>query len=197
MAENKSQNDNSKLLAVLLFLGAGLLVLLSMGTETKSKNGPGAVTKTPTFEKSVNKHLMLTNEKMEFQRRRMEIENSASADFNRTKEQATYNPQDSGLDLSNDSRSAETAAMFGRGDREEGVPSNPHDVIQRELFNAEQDAAYSEAYKKEYARQFVENAAKGGYNVILDDQYRVRKVTPINRKPGTVDIFNSDGGAIQ
>ncbi|MEK2689604.1 hypothetical protein [Bdellovibrio sp. GT3] len=196
MAQEKSQNDNNKLLALLLFLGAGLLVLLSLGTESDKKATSAAV-KNPAMEKSVNRHLMLTNEQIEFQRRRMEIENSAASDFNRTKPQATYNPDDSGLDLSNDSKSAETASLLGRGERGEGVPLNPHDVIQRELFNAEQDAAYTEAYKKEYARQFVENAAKGGYNVILDDQYRVRKVTPLNRKPGTVDIFNADGGAVQ
>lgn len=39
-----------------------------------------------------------------------------------------------------------------------------------------------EAEKKEYARQFIENARKGGYHIELDSNNEVIKVTPI-RKP--------------
>ncbi|WP_413559398.1 hypothetical protein [Bdellovibrio sp. HCB209] len=176
-----------------------MLVIMSLGNEGAKTTGAPGEKKTAKFEQAVNKHLMLTNEKMEFEKRRMEIENSG-ADFNSTKAQATYNPTDSGLDLANDSKAAEVANILGRGVRQEGVPSNPHDVIQKELFNAEQEAAYSEAYKAEYARQFVENAARGGYRVILDDEYRVKQVMPIQRTPGSMDIFNptqSSGGAVQ
>ncbi len=197
MAEQKSSNDNNKLLAILLFLGAGILVLMSLGNDNSKSGGYAGTKKSEKFEKSVNKHLMLTNEKIEFERRRMEIENATGGDFNSTKAQETYNPQDSGLDLSSDSRAAEVADILGRGERKEGEPLNPHDVIQKELFNAQQEAAYSEAYKKEYARQFVENARRGGYKVYLDENYRVKQVIPLNRQPGSTDIFNTNGGAVQ
>ncbi|QLY25657.1 hypothetical protein [Bdellovibrio sp. KM01] len=197
MAEQKSSNDNNKLLAILLFLGAGILVLMSLGNDNPKSGGQAGVKKTEKFEKAVNKHLMLTNEKMEFERRRLEIENAAGSDFNSTKAQTTYNPQDSGLDLSNDSRAAEVANILGRGERKEGEPLNPNDVIQKELFNAQQEVEYSEAYKKEYARQFVENARRGGYKVYLDENYRVKQVVPLNRQPGSTDIFNSHGDAIR
>jgi hypothetical protein len=197
MAQEKSSNDNNKLLAILLFLGAGILVLMYLGNDNSGKPGASGVVKSDKFTKSVNKHLMVTNEKMEFERRRIEIENAANSNFNATKAQPTYNAQDSGLDLSNDSKAAEVAEMLGRGERKENTSNNPHDVIQRELFNAQQDAQYSAAYKEEYARQFVENAAKGGYKVILDENYKVRSVTPINRQPGSTDIFNTGGGAVQ
>lgn len=202
MAE-KSQNDHSKLLAVLLFVGAGALILMSMGTEQARKGSvaPASV-KTEKFEKSVNKHLMYTNEKMDLQRRRMEIENARLAtDFNATKSQATYQPQTSGVDLSTDSRAAEVANEIGRGVRNEDEALSPHDVIQKELFNADQNAEYTQAYKVEYARQFVENARRGGYKVILDDQYRVKQVIPI-RNPSeagssNIQLFGNSGDLVQ
>ncbi|MFM6929878.1 MAG: hypothetical protein ACKOX6_15520 [Bdellovibrio sp.] len=202
MAE-KSQNDHSKLFAVLLFVGAGTLILMSMGPEQTRKGSvaPAAV-KTEKFEKSVNKHLMYTNEKMDLQRRRMEIENARlAADFNSTKSQATYQPQTSGVDLSTDSRAAEVANELGRGVRREEEALSPHDVIQKELFNSEQNAEYTQAYKEEYARQFVENARRGGYKVILDDQYRVKQVIPI-RNPSdasgsNIQLFGTGGELIQ
>jgi hypothetical protein len=199
-SENKSQNDHGKLLALLLFVGAGALVLMSMGSEDK-KSGPGqapASVKSEKFEKNVNKHLMLTNENMEMQRRRMEIENARTgSDFNSTRAQTTYENPSGGVDLSTDSRAAEVAKELGRGDRQEDQPMNPHEVIQKELFNQQQNAEYTQAYKEEYARQFIENARRGGYKVILDDQYRVKQVIPIRRETageGSSENFDLSSG---
>lgn len=201
MAE-KSQNDHSKLLAILLFVGAGTLILMSMGPEQTKKSGAPAAVKTEKFEKSVNKHLMYTNEKMDLERRRMEIENARlGGDFNSTKAQPTYEPQTSGVDLSTDSKAAEVANELGRGTRREEEATSPHDIIQKELFNAEQNAQYTQVYKEEYARQFIENARRGGYKVILDDQYRVKQVIPIRRPSeatsSNMQLFNTGGDQAQ
>ncbi|MBO9665670.1 MAG: hypothetical protein J7501_02515 [Bdellovibrio sp.] len=198
-SEKKSQNDHGKLLALLLFVGAGALVLMSMGPEEKRTAGQApASVKSEKFEKNVNKHLMLTNENIEMQRRRMEIENARSnGDFNSTKAQATYEAPSGGVDLSTDSRASDVARELGRGDRQEDQPMNPHEVIQKELFNQQQNAEYTQAYKEEYARQFVENARRGGYKVILDDQYRVKQVVPLRRDTageGSGEMFDVTSG---
>ena len=50
-------------------------------------------------------------------------------------------------------------------------------------INADDDEILrTEQEKKEYARQFIENARKDGYHIVLDDKFNVIKVMPI-RKP--------------
>lgn len=49
--------------------------------------------------------------------------------------------------------------------------------VNQKVFQDQMD----EAEKKEYARQFIENARKGGYHIELDNNLEVIKVTPIRR----------------
>lgn len=199
----KEEKDNSKLLALLLFLGAGVMAFLYLGSDgTKKKFAEiSAAVRSEKYEKSVNKHLMVTNETMSMARQRMEIENARLAkDFDATSAQPAYVPQQSGVDLSNDSRAADIANELGRGEKRPEAFENPNDVVQKELFNQQQQAEYSKAYKEEYARQFVENARRGGYKVKLGEDFKVISVTPL-RNPsgqnGDSDILNSSGEALQ
>lgn len=184
MAVENSQSeskDNSKLLALLLLIGAGVLGLLYLSSEDgkKTVSEISAKVRSEKYEKSVNSHLMVTNENLNMQRQRMEIENAKLAqDFNATKPQQAYQPQQGGVDLSSDSKAADIANELGRGTRQETF-ENPNDVIQKELFNKQQEEEYTRAYKEEYARQFVENAKRGGYDVRLDENYKVISVRPI------------------
>ncbi|WP_374001033.1 hypothetical protein [Bdellovibrio bacteriovorus] len=182
MESQKPQKENSMFLALLLFVGAAAMIFVYLGTSDPPKKvaGAPAAAKSEKFEKSVNRHLMLTNEKMEMARQRMQVENARlmNSDFSETKAQAAYE-NDRRLDLSTDTRAQELAEELGRGSRREEAMS-PHDIVQKELFNAEQAQEYSQAYKEEYARQFIENARRGGYNIILsEDLSRVLSVTPI------------------
>lgn len=191
-------------LALLLFIGAAGLIFAYLGTEDPKPNvqGPSPTAKSEKFEKSVNKHLMFTNEKMELERQRMQVENARllNSDFSSTQPQHAYQ-NDNKLDLSTDTRAEDLAKELGRGERAEDY-STPHDVVQKELFNAQQARSYSQAYKEEYARQFVENARRGGYKVILsEDLSRVISVTPI-RNPGqsfntNMELFGSGSDALQ
>ncbi len=176
------------------------LYLGSDGTKKKFAEISAAV-RSEKYEKSVNKHLMVTNETMSMARQRMEIENARLAkDFDATSAQPAYVPQQSGVDLSNDSRAADIANELGRGEKRPEAFENPNDVVQKELFNQQQQAEYSKAYKEEYARQFVENARRGGYKVKLGEDFKVISVTPL-RNPsgqnGDSDILNSSGEALQ
>ncbi|MNJ93464.1 hypothetical protein D3C87_111460 [compost metagenome] len=196
MATEKNQKDRSSLFALLLFLGAGALVIMSLGPDPKpqAKSSSGAAAKSEKFEKNVNKHLMVTNDTMEMARQRMAIENAQLArDFSSTKPQKVYEVQSNGVDLSGDSHAADIANELGRGERQR-VINSPHDVIQKELFNDQQNEAYTQAYKEEYARQFVENARKGGYKVQLNDEFKVISVTPIRKPTQNIDLFNAPAG---
>ncbi|MDG0814747.1 hypothetical protein [Bdellovibrio svalbardensis] len=201
---NKEEKDSSKLLALLLFLGAGVMAFLYLGSDgTKKKFAEiSATVKSEKYEKAVNKHLMVTNETMAMARQRMEIENARLAkDFDATSAQPVYAPPQGGVDLSSDSRAAEIANELGRGDKRAESFENPNDVVQKELFNQQQQAEYSKAYKEEYVRQFIENARRGGYKVKIGEDFKVLSVTPI-RSPsdqggGDQDILNSNGEALQ
>lgn len=202
MTSQKSQKERSMVLALLLFVGAAGLIFAYLGSEDSKPAkvaGPSPTAKSEKFEKAVNRHLMFTNERIELERQRMEVENARllNNDFNSTKPQRAYS-NDSRLDLSNDNRAAEIAEELGRGERNEDIVT-PHDIVQKELFNAQQQQAYSQAYKEEYARQFVENARRGGYKVILsEDLSRVISVTPLrNPSQNSMDLFGSSSGNVQ
>lgn len=197
------EKDNSKLFALLLLIGAGVLAFLYLGSENPKKRSTevAASLKTEKYEKSVNKHLMVTNETMAMARQRMEIENARlAADFNATSAQPVYTAPQGGVDLSNDSRATDIANELGRGDKRPESFENPNDIVQKELFNQQQQAAYSKAYKEEYARQFIENARRGGYKIKLGEDFKVLSVTPI-RAPSDQnngqDILNPNGEALQ
>jgi hypothetical protein len=186
------------LLALLLFLGAGGLVFAYLGGDSKKTSGPSAVVKTKKFEQSVNRHLMLTNERMELEKQRMDVENQKlmnSSGFSSTRAQKAYTNDDR-LDLSTDNRGAEVANEMGRGAQRNEDLNSPHDIVQRELFNEQQAQQESLAYRQQYARQFVENARRGGYEVRLsEDLSRVISVKPIRNPSGTeFNVFKDAGG---
>jgi hypothetical protein len=198
--DNNSNKERSLLLALLLFIGAGVLLFMSIDSDEKSPS-----TNTPQqsarermrgadWERSVNKHLFQTNERMNMQRQKMQVENSKDAPrMWETKTQNAYK-QNNGVDLSTDQRGYDIANDLGRGVRSNEAPKSPHEIVQGELFNEQETEAYTQAYKQEYARQFIENARRGGYEVQLSDDFRVLSVKPYRRPSGqgTVDpLYNS------
>lgn len=66
------------------------------------------------------------------------------------------------------------------------VVDSPAQDINNKVYNKNFQDIKDEAEKKEYARQFIENARKGGYHIELDNNLEVIKVTPI-RKPSQYD----------
>lgn len=71
---------------------------------------------------------------------------------------------------------------------------SPSEEINHKILNQEIKKAEEEAYKQEYARQYIENARKNGYHIMLDENMNVIKATPI-RKPSeedSVDSFPTD-----
>ena len=51
--------------------------------------------------------------------------------------------------------------------------------IQQELFNQDFAASYDDSYKRKYAEQFIENARRGGFEVRLDQNFKVIGVTKL------------------
>src|SRR5690606_34236769 len=81
---------------------------------------------------------------------------------------------------------------IGRGLKKNSLPADPHQLIQTDLFYDEVDQAQSEEYKKEYTRQFIENAKKDGWEIKVDANYKVISVRPLERKPSFY-LIDGDG----
>ncbi|UOF00226.1 hypothetical protein [Bdellovibrio reynosensis] len=193
MSSAQEKKETPMLLALLLFIGAAGLIFAYLGSEdSKPAKVIETTVKSEKYEKAVNKHLMFTNEKMELERQRMQVENAKllNSDFNATTPKQAYT-NDAKLDLTVENRAAEIANELGRGGQKEEQAMTPDEVVQKELFNQQQSHEYSRAYKEEYARQFIENARRGGYKVILsDDLSRVISVQPL-RSRQSMELFGS------
>lgn len=73
---------------------------------------------------------------------------------------------------------------------------SPADVINIDLYNQTANENIDELARRQYAKDFIDNARQGGFHVILtDDLSEIKSVTPI-RKPSqqydSVESFQSD-----
>lgn len=198
MSSGDSDKDRSYILALLLFVGAGLLAFFYLTGDSKPKSSLSASTK-KKIEDSVNRHLMNTNESISLQQKKMALENAKllyETQQKRKPRQDAYE-NDQSFDLSYENRAAEVAQDLDRNHSYRDS-ANPHDVVQAEMYDRIQNQREEEAYRVEYARQFVENARRGGYEVQLtDDLTRVKSVKPIKKNKGQMQLFGSSGEALQ
>lgn len=194
MKNQKEKDDKSNAIPLLLLLLSGFFVFLFFLPEEKPLS-PAARVQSKEFEDRVNKHLFHTSQKIEHTREKMRLETFELSQKG-VKSAGPPIPQ-GGLDLSTDPRVEALVRDLDRDAKESGGPKNPNELIQMELFEQEQFAQYSEEYKKEYARQFVENAKKAGYRIILNDQYKVISVVPIRKPAQDFKLFDSRGGTAQ
>lgn len=199
--KGNEKKDRSLLLALLFFAVAGILVLYAFNEPSRSSvHGiPKTTAEKQKYEDRVNRHLMLTNEKIQLQKQSMVVDNQNLApEYSRTKGAEPMDHEVRGVDLSTDTHAADVAAELGRAPRSPKAPGTPDETIQSEIFNEQQEREYSAAYKAEYARQFVQNARKSGWEVKLTSDYKVLSVKPL-RKPGAdkESIFSEGPGWAQ
>ena len=126
------------------------------------------------IDQVVNKFLKQTSEQtrkdeMAF---RLALEKQLKKPLNIKKETREKKPDDS---VENQQNLSEAAASI-----------TPSEVIQTGIYRREIEKQQEELDKKEYARQFVENARKSGFHLVLSEDNKVISVTPI-RKPSQTD----------
>lgn len=72
---------------------------------------------------------------------------------------------------------------------------SPAEAIRQEVFDKEMQAKSDQQDRLEYARQYIENARRAGYRLVLSEDLKVMSVTPI-RKPSqdddSVDSYPAD-----
>lgn len=193
----KDKKDRLNLTPILFLLLAAFFVFLFLLPDDKAKSGKEVV-QSKEFADKVNKHLFRTTQKMELTRERAAVE-AAELASKGIDSNPGIDPMETAhpLDVSTDDRADALVKALGREVQSPGSAKAPSELIQAELFEAQQLNAYTESYKKEYARQFVENAKKAGYLVKLNDQYKVISVQRLKKPEVQYDLFESGSGTIR
>lgn len=172
------------LLLVFLALGLGVYVWMSE-KETQEKVGPSVDVSDPRsrqrLEGVVNRHVQLTNRRMEIEKEQIKVEAFMVPKVGQ------FVIQKEGSDASF-SQQADRNELNAARDlrREQQLSVSASDIIQTEILNNQQSTnvqVYDEEYRREYARQFIENARRNGYDVQLSSDLKVigvRRIAPSN-----------------
>lgn len=172
-------------LPLLLIGGAAVLLVFALAGKSKSKKIESAA-HAEKAQNFVNQHLRKTAERIELQQRQMSLRNWQLAnEYGQTVAGKAYTPPKEGAHLREQTTAQEVAKDLGRDDAPKSIPNDPMNLVQQQLFQAQEMSKYDDAYRKEYARQFVENARRGGYDIKLSDDYRVLSVKKIRAPSGT------------
>lgn len=167
----------SKYLPLLLLLLAGYLLYQGLQDADGEIRLSSISRKDPRVQERVNRHLEKTVEVMEMRKTRAIIEGTRSAmEYGTTKPVEAVQVRPEGVDLRRDSRAEIVVEDLGRETRVHDLPRNPTDMIHSQLFAEDAQKAEDAAYRKEYARQFIQNAKNAGWDVQLDENYRVISV---------------------
>jgi hypothetical protein len=199
----KAKRENKKTLLIGLIFLLLALVAYFLQEQENERIGVSASRKVLLESKEtqdrINYHLRETSREMtlkeqqsaiEEKRRLVELQNS------KPQREMGYNPHQ--LEISEYQDRPMFNELVGRGKKESAFPSDPNELVQKELFHEQAEQQYSEAYKAEYTRQFIENARKEGWEIQVDSSYRVTKVRavrPPDRNP-SYKVFEgtSSGG---
>lgn len=133
----------------------------------------------------VNKHLWMTSKAQELAQDRMKAQN----EYTNPQVGDSIWPQGQppqkqlGVDHSADTNENTAFQDLNRYRKDLRVQTPDH-VIQAQISDENRRREYEEAYRAEYAKQFVENARRNGYDVRLNEDYVVISVRPIRNPSG-------------
>ncbi|MFN8846991.1 MAG: hypothetical protein ACK5V3_08490 [Bdellovibrionales bacterium] len=91
---------------------------------------------------------------------------------------------DNGLTFENNQRMEQLTEELNRSQALSDDQLSPEQIVQNRLLEIRMQETADQAYKEEYARQFIENARAGGWDIRLGPNFEVlsvRKLRP--RKP--------------
>lgn len=129
------------------------------------------------LESMVNRHVQMTNRQMEIEKEKIKME--ATFSIPKVGQFVVHKENNKAFNLNVDN-AENNAARDLRDMRTLTMSAN--DVIQNELLHGGQSAqpVYDEEYRREYARQFIENARRNGYEVTLSPDLKVIGVRQIS-----------------
>lgn len=176
-----SQKPNlGRWFSILLFVGAGLFLVLSMLAPAHRDSKSTKAQKSTDYNNKVNEHLKMTAQKIQLQQEenRLETLKLGSRSLVGIPEQGTIEYDATNSD-SVDHQWDELSSRIQSGNAT--LDDSLTQSLQNEIFQQQKQNELNEANKEEYARQFVENARRGGYAIELTPapDYKIKSVKKI------------------
>ena len=187
---SEKKKDLRWLFLLLLFLG--VLILIYAKNEEPISSNSHFQFQDPAHINRVNQYLKQTAINLEADRQQRQIEaNRELNKYSNSHRQDSYQSE-SGLSFEGDpNMMALTRELDGSRELRDHELS-PEQFMQKQLYEKELMEKANEAYREQYAQQFIENARKGGWDVKLGPNYEVlsvKKIAPRNRQP--TQLFES------
>jgi hypothetical protein len=166
----KKRNEAALLGLLLLFAAGGVLFFEAFSKKPIEGQMEFTSLQSKETQKKVNRHLQETSRQIYLREQKAYIESQKSMkQLEKAKAQSPYKADQTDLPMPH----------YEEPTRRFSMPSDPNELIQEELFREQAERRYTEAYKKEYTRQFIENARADGWEIRVDSSYKIISVKPI------------------
>lgn len=186
------------MIPVFLFLMALLFIFMASEKEKSIVLGGAS----PKFSNSssarelVDRHLKMTNKMMEINQMRTQIQNEASAPQvgMRLKPEGAHwkSPVLDGAPMESDKNEVNSVSDLKNRKKQLNF-QQPHPNVQGQIREVLDEKKFQQEYKKEYVRQFIENARLSGFDVTVNEDLIVISVKKINPVSATPFDPNSSG----
>lgn len=182
--------DKKKSFLPFIFILLGLLLILFNFSESPSSKNHKI---DEVQQQKVNAHLQWTQKKIEMDEAKAKMEMQKNLQTLPPGSGKNSRSSNKNLDLSYDKSSEEFAQSVERGSKPDQLPTDPNELIQTKIFQDQQLAEYTEAYKQEYVRRFIQNARNQGWDIKVNDQYKVISARPIRKPSQAPSVFSGNG----
>jgi hypothetical protein len=187
------KSDHSWVFLLFFIVGAMILFLFESTPSKKQEVKNPAASSSPVFDESdkmnrVNRHMKETAIQLESDRLRRAQETQIELQKLRAGATEEVHRPESGLTFENDRSMDQLSAELNRSHAITEDQLTPEQIVQNRLLELRLQQNEDQAYREEYARQFIENARAGGWDVKLGPNFEVlsvRKLKP--RKPSLFD----------
>lgn len=189
------RDRKNRLLILLLLASSTILMIFAVGEDISSES----IEKSPIdphsqiVEEKMNRHLKLTAQKIELEKLRAQIAtgNLPKVGEKLFKDSGFPKGEDYGVQMNSDPNEDRTYRDLNRHPKDFGLVKTADSVIKEEKAQEEMLARQLEAERREYARQFIENARRAGYELKVSDDFVVTGVRKI--QPERNALFNNPG----
>ena len=185
--DEKKKNDSLIFFALLLFLGAGGFLFLALDEQKELANQRSAGELKPIQSDEVNFNLKTAQQRQQLDRLRV-IE-----EINRLKpdpkaQPSMRNDSTGTISFDSDHRNQDVLEATRKNVVSEKLQLTPDEIVQGHLYELQMAKQMDEAYKKEYARRFIEYARSKGFAVKLDSQLKITSIRriPLERTPSNM-----------
>jgi len=178
----KSSNGFSPFLGLALIVAAFSFLWMAREGDNQSATAPG-IPSAQEYEARVNSYLRETSRQIERDNMTARIENLKQAPaLNESVPEEVTESSSLNVEFKPDPRIAELTQTLGRDKKQQEQPMDPNSLIQAQLYDQQKWNEYNLAYRTAYAKKFIENARRGGWDIKLNNEFKVIKARPLKKK---------------